>query len=142
LKQFASLLTALLLMAALAMPAFAEPDEIETATDPFANTQDSGLTAAPGFSIEPRMEEDETQEAQTFVAVVATVPETTIGIVPINDDILLLAGAEDEGLLSQRNMTFAALALSGLAVLLSIVALSRTRKKSAPNATGNYQKYF
>ena len=145
LKQFASLLVALLLMAALAIPAFAEPDEVQTIgepTDDIAFT-DSGMTAAPGFSIEPRLEEDDTQE-QTFIAAMPyqTVPETTIGIVPINDDILLLAETEDGGLFSQRNTALAALCLSGFAVLLSIIALVRTRKKTAPNATGNYQKYF
>ena len=148
LKQFASLLTALLLLAAMAVPAFAEPDEIETATDPFAETQDSGLTAAPGFSIEPRMPgdedgEDAAQEA-TFIAIMpyqATEPQTTIGIVPISGDLLPEAAPRDD-LFSQRNMTLAALGMSGLAVLLSIIALARTRKKTPPNATGNYQKYF
>ena len=140
LKQFASLLIALLLLAALAVPAFAEPDEAVTATDPFAETQDSGLTAAPGED-----GEDTTQEEQTFIAIMpyqATEPQTTIGIVPISGDTLLLAQGEDEGLLSQRNMTLAALGMSGFALLLSIIALARTRKKTSPNATGNYQKYF
>ena len=144
-KQFfACLLTALLLAAVLAVPAFAEPDEIETATEPFAVTQDS--TAAPGLSIDPRTPgEGETEpEGQTFIAAVpyqlATEPETTLGIVPIDGGLLMEEA--DGGLLSQRNLTLAALGLGGLALLLSIIALARSRKKTPPNAPGNYQKFF
>ena len=130
-----------LLLAVLAVPAFAEPDEIETATDPYAVTQE-GATAVPGFSIEPRLPgEGETEpEGQTFIAATpyATEPETTIGIVPISDTLPEAA----PGLFSQRNLTYGALGVSCLALLLSILALARTRRKTAPNATGNYQKYF
>jgi len=128
LKQFASLLTALLLVAALALPAYAEPDPNEAFT-----------TVAEELSDGRILSEDEIQ-AMISAAVAGLQPETTIGVVPINAE--LLSAEEDEGLLSQRNMTFAALAFSGFAVLLSIIALARTRKKTAPNATGNYQKYF
>ena len=141
LKQLVCLLLALLLAAALAVSAFAEPDEAETATDPFAETLDSGQTAAPGFSVEPRIPgEDEATEEAPQPILYATEAQTTIGIVPYND-VLLEDGAR-EGLLSRRSMSAAALALSGVALLLSVLALLRTRKKSAPNATGNYQKYF
>jgi len=130
LKQFASLLAALLLMAALALPAFAEP-----ATD------EAAATGAEENSDGRILYEDEIQQ-MISAAVADLQPETTLGVVPVNEDIMLYKNAEDEGLLSQRNMTFAALALSGFAVLLSIIALARTRKKAAPNATGNYQKFF
>jgi len=141
-KYFACLVAAALLLFALAMPAFAEPDEIETATDPLAVTEDR--TAAPGFSIEPRLdgEDGELTEEQTFIAIMPySEPATTIGFEPIDAE-LLAGGEEGEGLLSQRNLTFGALGLGGLALLLSVIALARTRKKTAPNATGNYQKYF
>jgi len=117
-------------MAALALPTFAEPTNTEGA-----------ITGAEENSDGRILSEDEIQQ-MISAAVAELQPETTIGIVPINEDILLVAQEEDEGLLSQRNMTFAALGLSGFAVLLSIIALARTRKKTAPNATGNYQKYF
>ena len=126
LKQFASLLAALLLMAALAMPAFAAPEDEVTTTGIEESTE------AKIFS------EDEIQ-AMIAAAVADLQPETTIGIVPISAELL---PAEDEGLLSQRNLTFVALGWSATALLLSIIAVIRTRKKSAPNATGNYQKYF
>ena len=130
LKQFASLLAALLLMAALALPAFAEPATNVVVTTETAENSDAGI-----------LSEDEIRQ-MISAAVADLQPKTTIGIVPLNEDNLLLAQEEDEGLLSQRNMTFAALGLGGFAVLLSIIALARTRKRTAPNATGNYQKYF
>jgi len=139
-KYFACLVAALALLIALAVPALAEPNEVETITGSDEEVfTDSDQTAAPGFSIEPRVGEEETVE--TPMLIYATVPETTVGIVAIDDDIPPVA-PRSEGLLSQRNLTFGALALGGLALLLSIVALARTRKKTAPNATGNYQKYF
>jgi len=126
-KLFACLLAALLLLAATAVPAFAEPeaDEALTTTAEEENADVSYLT------------EDEIK-AMISAAVAGLQPETTMGIVPL-DDVL---PEEDEGLLSQRNLTFVALGWSAAALLLSIVALARTRKKTAPNATGNYQKYF
>ena len=127
LKHFASLLAALLLMAALALPAFAE------------TTTEAAATAAEESSDSRILSEDEIQ-AMISAAVANLQPETTIGIVPIDD--YLLYDEDGADLLSQRNMTFAALGLGGLAVLLSIIALAKTRKKPAPNATGNYQKYF
>jgi hypothetical protein len=131
LKHIASLLFALLLAAALAVPAFAEPDPNEAVTT-------TGLEE----NAEPRsLSEDEIKE-MISAAVADLQPQTTIGIVPISGDGLLLAPAEEETLFSQRNMTLAALGFSGFAVLLSIIALARTRKKTVPNATGNYQKYF
>jgi len=128
-KYFACLLTALLLLAALMVPAFAEPDDVETAVE-----ETTVATAEEETGEDPA-------EEQTFIAVMLTEPETTLGIVPIDAELLLLDGA-DEGLLSQRNITLVALCFSGLALVLSIVALARTRKKTSPNATGNYQKYF
>jgi hypothetical protein len=129
LKHIASLLAALLLLASLAMPAFAAPEDGAATT---------GTEESAGGKI---LTEDEIQ-AMISAAVADLQPETTMGIVPLNEGNLLLAQEEDEGLLSQRNMTFAALGLGGFAVLLSILALARTRQKAAPNATGNYQKYF
>jgi len=132
-KYFACLAAALLLLA-LAVPAFAEPDEETT----FAAVTAEEETLDPEFTADPA--DEELTEEQTFIAIMPySVPETTIGIVPI-DDVLL--PAEDAGLLTQRNMTIGALGLGGLALLLSVIALARTRKKTAPNATGNYQKYF
>jgi len=128
LKAFASLLAALLLLAALAVPAFAEPDEFTT----------TGIEATADTRY---LTEDEVN-ALVAAAVADLQPQTTIGIVPINDDIPLLAQEEDEGLLSQRNLTFVALGWGATALLLSIIALARTRKKTPRNATGNYQKYF
>jgi len=130
LKHIASLLIALFLLAALAAPVFAEPVPDGAPTTEAEENPDGRI-----------LSEDEIQ-AMIAAAVANLQPETTIGIVPVNDDALLLAGAEDEGLLSQRNMTLAALCLGGFAVLLSVIALIRTRKKTVPNATGNYQKYF
>lgn len=126
-----------LLLAVLAVPAFAEPDEIETATDPYAVTQE-GATAEPGLSIEPRLPGEEEPTEAPPMLIYATEPNTTMGIVPINEAL----PTEDAGLFSQRNLTYGALGLGGLALLLSIAALARTRRKTAPNATGNYQKYF
>ena len=134
LKHIASLLIMLLLAAALALPAFAAPDEIVTATEaPNDLVTGAGMTVVPGG--------EETTDAPPILiyAPAPTEPQTTIAIVPISTDLLSEDGAE---LLSQRNLTLAAFALSGFAVLLSIAALLRTRKKTAPNATGNYQKYF
>ena len=134
LKQFASLLAALLLLAALAMPAYAAPDPNEAVTT-------TGLEENAEFK---PLSEDEIKK-MISAAVADLQPETTIGIVPINDGDPLLAvelSHEDLFLFSQRNLTYLALGLSGFAVLLSIIALARTRKKTAPNATGNYQKYF
>ena len=131
-KYFACLAAALLLLA-LAVPAFAEPDEETT----FAAVTAEEETLDPEFTADPA--DEELTEEQTFIAIMPySVPETTIGIVPI-DDVL---AEEDAGLLTQRNMTIGALGLGGLALLLSVIALARTRKKTAPNATGNYQKYF
>lgn len=128
LRQFASLLAALLLLAALAMPAYAAPTTNVVVTTETAENSDARI-----------LSEDEVQ--QMIAAAVADLqPETTVGIAPIDDYLFYTEDGAD--LLSQRNMTLAALALSGLAVLLSVVALVRTRKKTAPNATGNYQKYF
>jgi len=131
-KYFACLVAALALLIALAVPAFAEPEEPTVLAVPLENeTIDAELTTNP--------EDGETTEAPPIL-IYATEP-TTIGFAPIDGE--LLPGAqEDEGLLSQRNLTFGALGLAGLALLLSVIALARTRKKTAPNATGNYQKYF
>ncbi|MDR2687827.1 MAG: hypothetical protein LBB75_08740 [Oscillospiraceae bacterium] len=132
-RQFASPLLALLLMAALAVSVSAVPGD-EAGTTAETETLDSVTTTAP--------EEGETQEQATIAIMpYQSLEETTVGIVPVNDDILF-AQPEAEGLLSQRNISFAALVLSGFAVLLSVIALARTRKKAAPNAAGNYQKYF
>ena len=130
LKFAACLLAALLLAAALALPAFAEPDPNEAVT-----------TQAAENSEERILTEDEIQQ-MISAAIADLQPQTTIGIVPVDNELLLLAETEDEGLLSQRNMTLAALCFSGFAILLSIFALVRTKKKTVPNATGNYQKYF
>jgi len=148
-------LAALLLLAALAVPAFAETttffDGVQTIgepgddlyTDDSGGTADAGMTAAPGYSIEPRFGEDPTEE-QTYIAFMPyqAAEETTLGIVPINDDMLLMAPEDGGGLLSQRNMALIALCFSATALVFSAVALIRTRKKTAPGATGNYQKYF
>lgn len=138
-KLFACLFAALLALA-LAVPAFAEP-EAQTASDETSQ----GMTEV--LAIDPRMPGEDLTEEGTFAILAYTEP-TTIGIVPIEGETvpeaMLLAadGAAGEGLFSQRNLTFAALALSAAAAVLSIAALARTRKKTAPNATGNYQKYF
>jgi len=133
-KKYFAILAAALLLFALAVPAFAEPEE-ETV---FAVTAEE-QTLDPEFTTDWE-EGGGPAEEQTFIAIMLTEPETTVGIVPI-DDVLLLE-EEDTGLFSQRNLTFGALGLGALALLLSVVALARTRKKTAPNATGNYQKYF
>ncbi|MCL2301237.1 MAG: hypothetical protein FWC27_13930 [Firmicutes bacterium] len=134
-KYFVCLLAALVLLVALAVPALAEPEEAVTAAEQLTATAEE-QTVAPGDSTEPGLEEDPTEAP---VLIFATVPETTAGIVPIDGEV---PAAGQEGLLSQRNLTFYALGLGGLALLLSVIALARTRKKTAPNATGNYQKYF
>ena len=130
-KYFVCLLAALLLLATLAVPVFAEPEEEETTTRGYVIPNENEIFDSESLTDE---ETTETPPVLTYAAV----PETTLGIVPI-DDVLPPA---DEGLLSQRNLTFGALGLGGLALLLSVVALARTRRKTAPNATGNYQKYF
>jgi len=142
-RYFTCLLSVLLLLAALALPVLAEPDE--TVFDEPVTAVES----APGGEEETfatqELDETDPDEGHTFIAIMpyglATEPESTIGFVPIDAELGLLAG-EDEGLLSQRNLTWAALGFSALALLLGIVALARTRKKTSPNATGNYQKYF
>ena len=135
-KKYLACLAALLLLFALAVPAFAEP-EVQTAPADEVVTG-SDLTAELPIETE---EGEEPPEEATFAIMPYSVPETTtVGAVAIDD--VLLAPEEDEGLLSQRNLTYGALGLAGLALLLSVVALARTRKKTAPNATGNYQKYF
>ena len=131
-----------LLLAVLAVPAFAEP-VVESITDPNAVTEVTaeGETFLPKEPRLPGEEEDIGDEEPVLYAT----PETTIGIVPIYEDIVPIneeLPAQDAGIFSQRNLTFGALGLGALALLLSIVALARTRRKSAPNATGNYQKYF
>jgi hypothetical protein len=139
-QSFICLLVAMLLVI-LAIPAFAEPTEPTTVIPAVDETFDSELPLDP----EATLPEGETEEQPMLIY---TTEPTTIGFVPINEDIMpydgeLLTGApEDGGYLSQRNLTFGALGLGGLALLLSVIALARTRRKTAPNATGNYQKYF
>ena len=140
LKAFICLIIALLLVI-LAVPAFAEPDVIEAITDPNAVTQETaeGETFLPK---EPRLPGEEEETADEDAPVLYAAPETTVGIVPISAELVEETAVRDAGVFSQRNLTFGALGLGALALLLSIIALTRTRKKSAPNATGNYQKYF
>ena len=131
-KKYFALLAAALLLIALAVPAFAEPEE---------ETVFAAVTAEETLDAEftEDLDDEDPEGEPIFIMTPPTEPETTIGIVPIAGELPL---EEDGGLFSQRNLTFGALGLGGLALLLSIVALARTRKKTAPNATGNYQKYF
>ena len=134
-KKYFALLAAALLLIALAVPAFAEREE----TTVLAVAITAGEEALDAEFTED-LDDEDLDEERTYIAIMPYMePETTVGIVAI-DDVLLVE--EDEGLFSQRNLTFGALGLGGLALLLSIIALARTRKKTAPNATGNYQKYF
>ncbi|MCL2494454.1 MAG: hypothetical protein FWE98_02205 [Oscillospiraceae bacterium] len=144
-KHFTGLFAILLLATVLAVPAFAEttaPDGVQTIGEPGDDlyTEDADMTAAPGFSIEPRFGEDPTEE-QTYIAFMPYNEETTLGIVPINGE-LLMGQEEDGGVLSQRGMSLIALCFSAVALAFSAIALLRTRKKTAPGVTGNYQKYF
>ncbi|MCL1951931.1 MAG: hypothetical protein FWF60_03805 [Oscillospiraceae bacterium] len=131
-KKYFACLAAALLLFALAVPAFAEPDEAQTAAEGY-------VTENPDEAFDSEALDGEEETTAYVDMTVDCVVETVEDILPI-DGVLL--AEEGGGLLSQRNLTFAALGLAGLALLLSIAALARTRKKSAPNAAGNYQKYF
>ncbi len=130
-KRYACLFAALCLVLLLATPVFAEPTAPDEPTTAIGETGELETTADEGYTEEIAAPID------------TTLPDTT------EEPPILYAldgeAGEDEALtlLTQENLTYCALGLGGLALLLSIVALIKTRKKkAAPNATGNYQKYF
>jgi len=125
-KMIRTALIALLLTALLAVPGFAEPAEDTTASA-------VELTNAAGEPIEPTQ------------PVVTTTEPTTIGIVPIagglEDDLLLIGeipAPTPLEYIEAHAISFAALAVSVLALLFSVVALAKTKKKSGHRRMKNY----
>lgn len=131
-KRYACLFTALLLMIAVwAVPVFAAPEESTSET-----------TTAIDESASQESTSEETQPPPPPTAE-QTWPEPPEDYDPLIAEMQPPAGAaEDAGLFSARNIAIAALCAAVGALVLSIIALARTKKKAAPNATGNYGKYF
>jgi len=132
-------LIALLLMALLAVPAFAEPEGDTDATVPVQ-------TVAPN---------DSDQEDSTDVDGIqpVDVPDVTFGIVAINetlddeslekeprDDLLGFESAKPTPLeyIEANAIPFAALAAAGLALLFSVIALAKSKKQSGRRKMKNY----
>lgn len=130
-KRAACLLAAALFAFALALahaaPAFAAP-EITSMPD-----SRGSLASQP------------VQENETAPPTTTALPQTessTVMSVPIDETL----GTPAVGLLGDTSRTdvatFGALGCSLLALLLAVVALSRSGKRPKGNVTGNYQKFF
>lgn len=135
-KRFACMITALFLLAVLAVPAFAEP--VTDASGAEVTTAIEGETIPMGT--QPVTEEVLPTDPnwQPYHAGLAeeTEPEKQI---PMDTD------EKDGGFLGvtlQDILIYCALGIAGLALIFSIIALIKTRKKTARNSTGNYTKYF
>ena len=137
-KCAACLIAALLLLAALATPAYAEP-----VTEADSEITTEWITPRDIMPIMPY--DGELLEEQTEPATQATT-WTTIGIVPIDEELEGFNGISlglSEGYSLQDAMLFGALGISIVALLLAVIALARTGRRRRPgNAAGDYKKFF